>query len=149
MPLLAGKASKNFLKASRPPAEAPRATTGKSILVRLGNCRAWLGCMALRPVMILAFVSPGSHRGTLAGELYLITHNCSHEPFFDDISSIGYRIRYVPHLGSSLFRCAHAPGCTRLVVAYSCSSPIGGLASPREAGPLFGWPGVRCAHSAV
>jgi hypothetical protein len=38
--------------------------------------------MALRPVMILAFVSPGSHRGTLAGELYLITHNCSHEPFF-------------------------------------------------------------------
>jgi len=93
--------------------------------------------MALRPVMILAFVSPGSHRGTLAGELYLITHNCSHEPFFDDISSIGYRIRYVPHLGSSLFRCAHALGCTRLVVAYSCSSPIGGLASPREAGPLL------------
>src|SRR4051812_4870032 len=85
MPLLAGKAAKNFLKASRPPAEAPRATTGKSILVRLGNVRpfgwwrAWLGCVALRLVMILAFVGPGSHRGTLAGELYLITHNCSHE----------------------------------------------------------------------
>jgi hypothetical protein len=64
MPLLAGNASKNFLKASRPPAEAPSATTGKSTLARCGNARpfggrAWPACDGLRPVIVLAFVSPG------------------------------------------------------------------------------------------
>jgi hypothetical protein len=77
MPLLPGKTSKNFLKASRPPAEAPSATTGKSVLARFGDARpfgcgrVWPGSDALRPVIVLAFVSPGSHQGTLAGQFTL------------------------------------------------------------------------------
>jgi hypothetical protein len=39
IPLAAGRASKNFLKVSRPPAEAPSATTGKSIIASLAASR--------------------------------------------------------------------------------------------------------------
>ena len=69
----------NFLNVSRPPAEAPRSTTGKSILVCLENAcslgcgRVWPVCRGLRAVIVVAFVGPASMRETRATQSYLIT----------------------------------------------------------------------------
>ena len=79
MPQFAGKAVNNFLNVSRPPAEAPRATTGKSILVCLENAcsfgcgRVWPVCRGLRAVIVVAFVGPASIRETRATQSHLIT----------------------------------------------------------------------------
>jgi hypothetical protein len=111
MPLLAGKASKTFLKASRPPAEAPSATTGKSTLARFGDARRfgsgriWPGSDALRPVIVLAFVSPGSHRGTLAGQFHLITYHRGHDAISAIFSQPAHRDEYIPQLDSSVLHC--------------------------------------------
>jgi hypothetical protein len=134
MPLFAGNASKNFLKASRPPAEAPNATTGKSTLARFGDARsygcgrAWPACDGLRPVIFLAFVSPGSHRGTRAAQFHLITTAARERqkgdlrfmPDFGSISQWAIGMSTFRILAATSFPCAHGSGCMRLVVAYSC-----------------------------
>ena len=78
MPQLAGNASKNLLKASRPPAEAPSPTTGKSTLARFANARpfdcgrACPACRALRPVIASAFVEPWFPRGKTRRPIHLV-----------------------------------------------------------------------------
>ena len=85
MPLLAGKASKNFLKASRPPAEAPSATTGKSTLARFGNARpfgcgrAWPACGALRTCHCFGFREPWFPLWNARGSLHPITYHYGHD----------------------------------------------------------------------
>ena len=79
MPQFAGKPVNNFLNVSRPPAVAPRATTGKSILVCLENAcsfgcgRVRPACRGLRAVIVVAFVSPASMRETRATQSHLTT----------------------------------------------------------------------------
>src|SRR4029453_4758720 len=78
MPQLAGNASKNLLKASRPPAEAPSPTTGNSTLARFANARpldcgrACTACRALRPVIASAFVEPWFPRGKTRRPIHLV-----------------------------------------------------------------------------
>jgi hypothetical protein len=94
MPQFAGRAANNFLNVSRPPAEAPRATTGKieyPCASRAHSPAAGSG----RPVeafvlsFVVAFVSPASMRETCATQLILSRALHGHDS--SSISGFGVR----------------------------------------------------------
>ena len=80
------------------------------------------------------FREPGFPSGNACGRMYPITHNCSHEPFSTTFRQPIIELGMFRTLAEAFPGVLMPPGCTRPVAAYSCSSPIGGLASPATQG---------------
>ena len=152
MPLLAGKASKNFLKASRPPAEAPSATTRTVVLlladdaaaVDCGGPRAAVG--ALRFVISLSSVKPLFPSGKREGQVSDITLFPLARPGYEgcqvSVCCCGLRhvqekcCGYFPNLATQSHACAVHGGFLSRRSPHGLQPSAGGLASfaPNERG---------------
>jgi hypothetical protein len=111
-----------------------------------GCGRVWPACRGLRPVTVLACVSPVSMRETQVAQSHLITR------LLDSWAVGCTRVGTFRTLATTSLSCAHTRVSMRSVLRTHAAT-VGGLASIYEAGPLpflaLGLPPVRIGRFRV